>query len=48
MDMLNQSTVGGFRAAVLRIFSEEAGIREKDALRKYYGPLEEAPDAATA
>jgi ubiquinone/menaquinone biosynthesis C-methylase UbiE len=42
MDMLNQSTVGGFRAAVLRIFSEEAGIREKDALRKYYGPLEEA------
>jgi SAM-dependent methyltransferase len=39
--MLTKTTVDGFRAVVMRIFSEDEGIRDKDALRKYYGPLEE-------
>ncbi|MFH1313680.1 MAG: class I SAM-dependent methyltransferase [Candidatus Eisenbacteria bacterium] len=38
--MLNQKNIERFRAVVSRIFSDAEGISAKDALRRYYGPLE--------
>jgi 2-polyprenyl-3-methyl-5-hydroxy-6-metoxy-1,4-benzoquinol methylase len=39
--MLNQKNIARFRTVVTRIFSEDEGISSRDALRRYYGPLEE-------
>jgi 2-polyprenyl-3-methyl-5-hydroxy-6-metoxy-1,4-benzoquinol methylase len=39
--MLSQRNIDRFTAVVSRIFSEDEGISHKDALRLYYGQLEE-------